>query len=142
MLGFLGAAVVAGCVYVPGSLDGPIAVDLHVRTTPTAVEVEAPGWYADRSDVHLCPVEPPPLPEPGPALIGWQPGPPCHGYGTWTSPDGLVASLPYDALAAGERETFAAAESWYVLLLDVDADGRVSTAVRSRFAVPEAVRSP
>ncbi len=142
MLASVAAAAVGACTYVPGTLDGPIAVDLHVWTTATAVEVNAPGWFADTTELYLCPVEPPPLPDPGPALVGWQPGPPCHDYGEWASPDGLVASLPYDTMTVDERDDFAAAESWYLLLLDVSADGRVSSAVRSRFAVPDAVASP
>ncbi len=142
LLACVAAIWVGACQYVPGTLDGPIAVDLHVSTTATSVEVDAPGWFADTSEVYLCPVEPPPLPDPGPELVGWQPGPPCHGFGRWPSPDGLRASLPYDGLAVDERDLFAAAESWYLLLLDVGADGRVSSAVRSRFDVPEAVTSP
>jgi hypothetical protein len=134
----LGAAVVVGgCVLGPSSLDGPMAVNLHVATTPTSVDVDAPGWFADTSQVFLCPSDPPPLPEPGPARVGWTPGSTCHDFGTHPSPDGLVIRLPVADLAPSDRPAFAAADDWYLLLLEVDREGRVTGATRTRFARPD-----
>jgi hypothetical protein len=136
----LGAAVAtmaAACVLAPASLDGPMAVNLHVSSTPTSVEVDAPGWFADTSAVYLCPTDPPPLPDAGPERDGWTPGSSCHDYGTHPSPDGLVISLPMADLAPADRPAFAAADDWYLLILDVDPTGRVVGATRSRFTRPD-----
>lgn len=130
------ALVGAGCALSNGGLDGPIGVNMHVSTTPTSVEVDAPGWFADMTRVYLCPVDPPFLPEPGPARVGWTPGPSCHDYGSRPSGDGLTASLPLADLSDADRAMFTTADDWYLLLLELDGD-RVSTAVRSRFAAPD-----
>ena len=132
---FLLAAVVGGCVLQGPALDGPIAVNLHITTTPSSVEVDAPGWFAEETAVYLCSAEPPVLPEPGPDRVGWRPGDACHAYGTVPSRDGLRIGLPIDSLAGEPWPAFAAAEDWYVYLLEVDGD-RVVSAVRSRFGAP------
>ena len=133
----LAATIVAGgCVLGPSSLDGPMAVNLHVSTTPTTVDVDAPGWFAPTSAVYLCPTDPPPLPDPGPERDGWTPGSSCHDFGQYPSRDGLVLSLPTADLAPSDRPAFAAADDWYLLLLDVDPTGRVTSATRSRFSRP------
>lgn len=133
------AAVVGGCVLEGPALDGPIAVNLHVRTTSSSVEVDAPGWYADRTIIYLCHAEPPLLPEPGPERVGWRPDDRCHDVGTVASPDGLVASLPLTELAGEPWPDFAAAEDWYLFLVEIDAEDRVVSAVRSRFGAPRDV---
>lgn len=123
------------CVLDPAALDGPIAVNLHITPTPTTIDIDAPGWFAPVSGVHLCATAPPFLPDPGPARIAWTPGAGCHDFGRFASEDGLVATLPLDDLSGEERATFAAAPDWYVLLLELDGD-RVDSAVRSRFTPP------
>lgn len=129
------ATTATACTLSDIALDGPIAVNLHIRTTATSVEVDAPGWFATTTGIHLCPVEPPVLPAPGPARVGWKPGPPCHDYGTRPSADGLIVSLPLSDLAGAPWAPFAAADDWYVLLLDLDGD-RVTAAIRSSFEAP------
>jgi hypothetical protein len=132
-----GATILAGCEVSQGLLDAPYPVNLHVAATADAVEVEAPEWYADRTDIFLCPSEPPFLPDPGPARQGWDPGPPCHGFGSFESANGLATTLALADLSAAERETFASAESWYLLLVDVAADDHAMAAARTRFGVPD-----
>jgi hypothetical protein len=129
------AALLAGCLAVPGAIDGPIAVDMHVSTTPTSVDVDAPGWFADVSAVYLCPSLPPPLPEAAADRIGWTPGGACHDYGDHPSKDGLTLSLPLADLDDPERTAFEASTEWYLLLLDMDGQ-RVSSAVRTAFGPP------
>lgn len=129
------ATTAAACTLSDIALDGPIAVNLHIRTTATSVEIDAPGWFAATTGIHLCPAEPPVLPAPGPARVGWTPGPPCHDYGRRPSVDGLIVSLPLADLAGETSAAFAAADDWYLLLLDLDGD-RVTAAVRSSFAAP------
>jgi hypothetical protein len=129
----------AGCELAGPALDGPIAVNLHVRTTPSSVEVDAPGWFADQTIVYLCHAEPPLLPEPGPERIGWRPDDRCFDYGTVPSDAGLQMSLPLDALAGDPWADFAAAPDWYLFLVEVDPTDRVLSAVRSRFAAPRDV---
>jgi hypothetical protein len=135
------ALVAGGCNIPPGSLDGPIAVILHVDTTPTTVDFRAENWYSDATAICLCPAEPPPLPEPGPELVGWTPGPQCHDYGIRPSPNGLAASLPITELGAAQRPFFVESQEWYLLLLDLEGD-RVSSAIRSAFAAPPLVDGP
>jgi hypothetical protein len=130
------AVTTVGCVVGPYTLDGPLAVNLSVSTTPTSVEVDGPGWFAPTSAVYLCPTEPPALPDPGPERIGWTPGSSCHDFGTWPSRDGLKASLPLADLAPSDRPALAAAEEWVLLVLDVDGE-RVVTATRLRFPRPD-----
>lgn len=130
---------IAGCVLQGAALDGPIAVNLHVRTTPSTVEVDAPGWFADRTRVYLCHAEPPLLPEPGPARIDWRPDDRCQDFGIVSSEDGLQVSLPLEALAGDPWADFAAAQDWYLFLVEVDATDRVVSAIRSRFSAPRDV---
>ncbi len=132
------ALLLSGCLAVPGAIDGPIAVDLHVSTTPTTVEVDAPGWFAETTAIYLCSASPPVLPEAAADRVGWTPGGACHDYGTRPSRDGLKVSLPLTDLAGETWAPFAAADEWYLLLLDLDGD-RVSSAVRSRFGAPDIV---
>lgn len=129
------ATIATACTLSDVALDGPIAVNLHIRTTATSVEVDAPGWFAATTGIHLCPTAPPILPPPGPARDGWTPGPPCHDYGTRPSVDELIVSLPLADLAGETSAAFAAADDWYLLLLDLDGD-RVTAAVRSSFTAP------
>lgn len=120
------------------ALDGPIVVDLRVVATSSTVEVDADGWFAPTTAVYLCHADPPLLPEPGAARVGWDPGVACHGYGTYSSRQGLTVDLPIDALAGDGWPDFAAAEDWYLLLVEVDGDRAVS-AIRSRFGAPRDV---
>ena len=129
------AVVLTGCLAVPGAIDGPIVVDMHISTTSTSVDVDAPGWFADVSAIYLCPSLPPPLPDAAANRIGWAPGGDCHDYGTRPSRDGLTVSLPLADLDAPQRVAFDASPEWYLLLLDLDGD-RVSSAVRSAFGAP------
>jgi hypothetical protein len=135
------ALAVSGCSLEGPILDGPIAVNLHVHATDTTVEVDAPGWRAERSRVYVCHAEPPLLPDPGPERVGWEPGDGCHPYGVIEGDAGLVASLPIADLLAEQRAAFTAADAWYLLMLEVDADDRVLSAVRSRFELPDAIRA-
>lgn len=133
------AVALSACDLPPGALDGPMTpVNLHVATTATSVEIDAPGWFAETSAVYLCSAEPPPLPEPGPDRVGWTPGPACHDFGRYESRKGLVASLGLSDLAGPAWAPFAAAEDWYVLIVAVRGD-RVSSAIRSRVAAPDDV---
>ncbi len=126
---------IGGCLAVPGSVDGPIAVRLHITSTPTSVEVDAPGWFADETSIWLCPTAPPILPEDAADRDGWTPGEPCHDYGLRPSRDGLTASLPLAELDSTERAAFDGSGEWYLVLLDLDGD-RVSAAIRSAFDAP------
>jgi hypothetical protein len=128
-------AALGGCVDVPGSFDGPMAVRMHIRTTSTTVEVDASGWFADTSAVYLCPTAPPVLPEAAADRVGWTPGGECHDFGRHPSRDGLTISLPLSAIDGETWPAFESAEDWYLLLLDLDGD-RVSSAVRSRIHAP------
>ena len=138
VLAAVGAAVVTGgCVLGPASLDGPIAIELHIDPKPTSIGVDAPTWYARTSDLYLCPADPPPLPEPGPARVGWTPGRLCHAFPRVTGGNGLDIALPLDDLSEAERDVFAAAPDWYLLITDVASDDRVTSAIRSRFPQPD-----
>lgn len=138
-MALVGALAVGACDLPAGALDGPMTpVNLHVATTSSSVEIDAPGWFAETSAVYLCAAEPPPLPEPGPDRVGWTPGPACHDYGRFASRKGLVASLALADLAGPPWKRFAAAEDWYVLIVEVRGD-RVASAIRSRFAAPDDV---
>lgn len=129
------ALALTGCLAVPGDIDGPIAVDMHVATTPTSVELDAPGWFADVSAVFLCPALPPPLPDAAADRIAWTPGAACHDYGRHPSPDGLTASLPLGELTGTTRAAFVASGEWYLVILEMDGE-RVSSAVRTAFGPP------
>jgi hypothetical protein len=141
VLSIVAALVLAGCSLEGPILDGPIAVNLHVHSTDTTIEVDAPGWFAERSRVYVCHTDPPLLPDPGPERIGWEPGDACHAYGLIEGDGGLVASLPIADLLGEQGADFAAAEAWYLLMLEVDPEDRVLGAVRSRFDVPDAIRA-
>lgn len=138
VVGVVVSAALTGCMLQGAALDGPIAVDLRVATTNSTVEVDADGWFADMTAIYLCPEDPPLLPEPGPARLGWDPGGACHDYGTHPSPDGLSVVLPLDALAGESWPAFDAADDWYLLLVEVDGERAVS-AIRSRFGAPRDV---
>ena len=125
----------AGCRLPSGALDGPLAVPLRIEATADAVQVDAPGWFAPETSLYLCPTEPPELPEPGPARVGWTPGSSCHDYGRVASPDGLKATLPLDALTEAQRPAFEAALDWYLLIVKVDGE-RAAAAIRSSFSSP------
>ena len=129
------AAMLAGCRLSPDILDGGLATELRVYATPTTIEVDAPGWFADVSAVFLCPADPPRLPEPGPDRVGWTPGGDCHDFGRFPSPDGLKVSLPRADLASIGSTAFSAASDWTLLLLDLDGE-RVVGAIRSSFTAP------
>jgi hypothetical protein len=132
----LAVAVTAGCTPSPVFLDAPYPLNLHVDPRATVVKVDASGWYADSTDVFLCPTEPPPLPDPGPARSGWTPGHVCHDYGRHASPDGFTIDLQLDDLTGAERAAFAASPDWYLVLTDLDGD-RATGAARSRFPRPD-----
>ncbi len=138
VLGTALALSVGGCMLQGAALDGPIAVDLRVVATSSTVEVDADGWFAATTAVYLCHADPPLLPEPGAARVGWDPGDACHGYGTFPSRQGLSVVLPIDDLADDDWPAFVAAEDWYLLLVEVDGDRAVS-AIRSRFGAPRDV---
>jgi hypothetical protein len=127
--------LLGGCVLGPGTLDGATPVNMHVWTTPTTVEIDAPGWTVDVSAVYLCATAPPRLPDASTDRIAWTPGGDCHDFGTHPSRDGLTVSLPLADLAGTAWPAFEASDEWYVLLLDLDGD-LVSSAVRSQFHAP------
>jgi hypothetical protein len=129
------AALVAGCAGGTSALDGALPVALRVSTTPTTVEVDAPGWLANVSEVYLCPDPPPPLPDANADRKGWTPGDACHDFGRHPSRDGLTVSLPIADLSGPQWAAFEAATDWYLLVLDLDGDV-VASAVRSRFHAP------
>lgn len=135
VLAIVGGGLVAGCRLPENALDGPLAVPLRITTTPDAVEVDAPTWYATDTVVYLCPTEPPSLPEPGPERVGWTPGSSCHDFGHHDATDGLETTLRLDALNQPERPAFEAAKNWFLLLLEVEGD-RVTAAIHSSFTAP------
>ena len=129
------AALAAGCAGGTHTLDGALPVVMRVSTTPTSVEVDAPGWLADVSAVYLCADPPPPLADANADRKGWTPGGDCHDFGRHPSRDGLTVSLPVADLSGPERPAFAAAAGWYLLVLDLDGE-LVTAAARSRFHAP------
>jgi hypothetical protein len=131
--GLTGALLVGGCG--PASLDIGTPVNLHVWTTPTTVELDAPGWFADVSAVYLCPEEPPRLPDAAADRVGWTPGVGCEFMGSYPSRQGLTLSMPLDDIDVARRPAFDAARDWYIVLLDLDGD-RVGAAIRSQFHAP------
>ena len=130
----LTTVVVGGCLG-GSSLDMGTPVNLHVWTTPTAVEVDAPGWISDASRVFLCAAEPPRPPEAATDREGWTPGGICQDFGIYPGPDGLRVSLPLGAFDADQIPVFEAASDWYLLLLDLDGQ-RVVSSIRTRFHAP------
>lgn len=127
--------VVAGGCFGSSSLDTGTPVILHVWTTPTSVEVDAPGWITDASRIYLCAAEPPRPPDDAIGRKGWVPGGPCQDFGTYPGPDGLRVSLPLGGLDADQQPVFDAAADWYLLILELDGD-RVASSIRSRFHAP------
>jgi hypothetical protein len=137
LVGLIATALIAGgCANAP-SLDFGTPVNLHVTTTPTSVELDAPGWLADISAVYLCPSEPARLPDNAAERVNWTPGPDCEFMGSYPGRDGLKLSMPLSGLQPERRPKFDAAADWYVVLLDLDGD-RVSAAINSQFHAPEA----
>lgn len=130
------AIALVACDLPAGAIDAPYPVNLHVDADATLVAIDAPGWYADTTGVFLCPTEPPGLPDPGDARIGWSPGRLCHDFGRHPSPGGLTIDLRLADLSDAERALFASADDWYLLLTDLDGE-RVTGAVRSRFKRPD-----
>ena len=128
------ALTVGGCVNAP-PLDFGSPVNMHVSTTPTSVELDAPGWLADISAVYLCPTEPARLPDNAADRVKWTPGPDCEFMGSYPSRDGLKLSMPVSGIHAERRPKFDAAPDWYVVLLDLDGD-RVGSTVNSKFHAP------
>lgn len=126
--------VVGGCLG-GSSLDIGTPVNLHVWTTPTAVEVDAPGWTADTSRVFVCAAEPPRPPEGAADREGWVPGGSCQDFGTYPTAGGLRATLPLGAFDASRIPVFEAASDWYLLILDLDGT-RIGSSVRTRFHAP------
>ncbi len=126
--------LVGGCVGGQ-PLDIGTPINLHVWTTPTSVEVDAPGWFADISRVYLCPADPPRLPDGARERDGWTPGAGCQDFGTFPTADGLKTSLPLSALDADRAPAFDAAPDWFLLIVDLDGT-RVASAVRSQFHAP------
>lgn len=130
----LTVTVAGGCIG-EGSLDIGTPVNLHVWTTPTTVEVDAPGWLTTVSSVYLCFEPPPRLPSDDAQRVGWTPGASCQEFGTYASPDGFTGSLPLSMLDPARRARFDAVADWYLLLVAVDGD-RATSAISSRFHAP------
>jgi hypothetical protein len=128
--------VLVGCRIPDNALDGPLAVPLRITADATSVEVDAPTWFAAQTAVYLCPDEPDQLPEPGPRRVGWRPATACHDFGRRPTADGLHANLALGDLGAGERPSFVAAATWYVLLVKVEGE-RATAAIHSSFTQPE-----
>ena len=130
----LTALVAAGCIG-ESSLEFGTPVNLHVWTTPTTVEVDAPGWITKVSSVYVCNEPPPRLPSDAAQREDWSPGDACQDVGTYESPDGLRASIPLTTLDPGRRPAFDAAPDWYLLLVALDG-GRATSTISSRFHAP------
>jgi hypothetical protein len=125
---------VAGCIG-ESSLDFGTPVNMHVWSTPTSVEVDAPGWLTASSSVYLCYERPPRLPSDTASRQGWVPGPACQDFGVRASHDGLKASIPVSMLDPARRAAFDAADDWYLLLVAVEGE-RATGAITSRFHAP------
>ena len=137
VLGLALTAVIAGGCIGDSSLDFGTPVNLHVWTTSTAVEVDAPGWLTAVSSMYLCFEPPPRLPSDAAQRMGWDPGGSCQDFGTYESPDGFKASIPLAMLDPSRRESFEAAGDWYLLLVALDG-GRATSAISTRFHAPAA----
>ena len=127
--------LVAGCRIPDDALDGPLAVPLRITATAETVDVDAPSWFAAQTTIYLCAVEPPSLPPPGDARVGWSPGIACHDFGAVSSEDGLRATLPLDAVSGDVRTQLSSATDWYVLLVKRDGD-RATDVLHTRFHAP------
>lgn len=130
----LTAFVAGGCIG-ESSLEFGTPVNLHVWTTPTTVEVDAPGWLTTVSSVYLCFERPPRLPSDAAQRENWSPGDGCQDLGTYESPDGFKASIPLTMLDPARRSDFAAARDWYLLLVALDG-ARATSTISSRFHAP------
>ena len=134
------ALMAGGCVG-SSSLDFGTPVNLHISTTPTTVELDAPGWFADISAVSLCPSEPARPPDNAAERVDWTPGPTCEFMGSYPSRDGLTLSLPLSGLKPERRPAFDAAPDWWLVLMDLDGN-RVGSAINSRFHAPAVASAP
>jgi hypothetical protein len=136
-LTLMAVVAVGGCV-VPGSLDRALPLPLHIKTTPTTVDVDAVG-LAPTSAVYLCPTAPPYLPDDTADRIGWNPGGDCHDFGRHDTRDGLSISLPLaDLTSSSEWAAFEAVPDWYLLLVELDGELATSS-IRSQFHAPQEV---
>jgi hypothetical protein len=133
----VGVALIAGGCVGGSSLDFGTPVNLHISTTPTSVELDAPGWFADVSAVYLCPAEPARLPDSPAERVDWTPGDACEFMGSYPSTDGLTLSLPLSGLKPERRPAFDAAADWFLVLMDLDGN-RVGSAINSKFHAPPA----
>ena len=59
VVGLALTALIAGGCFGESSLEFGTPVNLHVWTTPTTVEVDAPGWLTTVSSIYLCFAAPP-----------------------------------------------------------------------------------
>lgn len=130
----LTAAIAGGCIG-ESSLEFGSPVNLHVWTTPTTVEVDAPGWLTTVSSVYLCFEPPPRLPSGTAQRVDWTPGASCQAFGSHASADGFRESLQLSRLDPAWRPRFQAASDWYLLLVALDGD-RATSAISSRFHAP------
>ncbi|HEX7345623.1 MAG TPA: hypothetical protein VF253_02445 [Candidatus Limnocylindrales bacterium] len=135
VVGLALTALIAGGCIGESSLEFGTPVNLHVWTTPTTVEVDAPGWLTTVSSIYLCFAAPPRLPSDGAERENWDPGGSCQDFGTYESPDGFRGSIPLTMLDPGKRPAFEAAADWYVLLVALDG-GRATSTISSRFHAP------
>jgi hypothetical protein len=131
-------SIVAGGCIGDSSLDFGTPVNLHVWTTPTTVEVDAPGWLTTVSSIYLCYEPPPRLPSDSASRTNWTPGVACQDFGTYESPDGLRGSIDIELLDPARRPAFETAADWYVLLVAIDRD-RATSAISSRFHAPAGI---
>ena len=137
LLGLVAVIVAVGGCVGSSSLDFGTPVNLHVWSTPTTVEVDAPGWLTAVSSVYLCPEQPPRLPDDNAARTGWTPGAACEDVGTFKTPEGLKTTIAVDSLDPSRRPSFDAAPDWYLVLVARDGE-RASSAISSRFHAPGA----
>ena len=135
LVGLALLAVVAGGCIGESSLEFGTPVNLHVWTTPSTVEVDAPGWLTPVSSIYLCHEAPPRLPSDSGARVNWTPGDACQDFGTYESRDGFRASIDVGLLDPARRPAFEAAADWYLLLVAIDGD-RATSAISSRFHAP------
>jgi hypothetical protein len=135
LVGLIAATLAVGGCIGDSSLDFGTPINLHVWSTPSTVEVDAPGWLTSRSAVYLCFEKPPRLPSDTASREGWTPGDACQDVGTYESHGGLKASIPVETLDPARRPAFEAADDWYLLLVARDGD-RASSVISSRFHAP------
>ena len=141
LVGLAAATLIAGGCVGGSSLDFGTPVNLHISTTPTSVELDAPGWFADVSAVYLCPSEPARLPDSAQERVDWTPGAPCEFLGSYPSRDGLTLSLPLSDIMPERRPAFDAAADWYLVLMDLDGN-RVASAINTKVHAPPRASLP